>query len=54
MSDYVDWTEGDQDLIQVPQVGGVAKLQDDTVIAFVGTDPNAKHNIFTWDQDNQK
>ena len=54
MSDYDDWTKGDQDLIPVLQVGGVANLQDGTVMAFVGYDPDAKCNIFTWDQEHNK
>ena len=54
MSDYDDWTKGDQDLIMVPQVGGVVKLPDDTVMAFVGYDSDARYNIFTWNQKHSK
>ena len=40
-----------EDLVAVPKCGGLFKQDDDKVIAFVGTDPDACVNVWSYNQD---
>eukprot|EP00957_Ditylum_brightwellii_P132174 10078406-Ditylum_brightwellii.AAC.1 len=40
-----------EDLVAVPKCGGLFKQDDDKIIAFVGTDPDACVNVWFYNQD---
>ena len=49
-----DWINNPEEDITVPQVGGIAKTYDGRAIAFVGFDPDAHCNVYSWSQTKQK
>eukprot|EP00957_Ditylum_brightwellii_P158254 12046006-Ditylum_brightwellii.AAC.1 len=40
-----------EDLVTVPKCGGLFKQDDDKVMAFIGTDPDACVNVWSYNQD---
>ena len=42
------------DLVPIPRIGGIFKDDSGTLIPFVGTDPDAETNCWSWDQTAQK
>ena len=49
-----DFDKTDESFIPVPVCGGIHKLPDGTLTAFVGTDPDSKVNVWSYDQDQKK
>eukprot|EP00957_Ditylum_brightwellii_P085266 6485065-Ditylum_brightwellii.AAC.1 len=49
--DFEDWDEFNRDLpsLTAPKCRGLFLTDDDKVIPFVGTDPDAKVNVWTYD-----
>ena len=51
----VKWSykvEGYVDDIDSPLCGGLYKEEEDSLVPWSGTDPDAKTNCFTWSKDN--
>ena len=44
--------EGSGDNIYALLCGGLYKEEDDSIVPWSGTDPDAKMNCFTWSKDN--
>ena len=52
-----EWDPEDADLIAVPLCGGIFKDESastETIVPWVGTDPDSNIQNYTWDQDNEK
>ena len=43
--------EGSGDKIDAPLWGGLYKEEDEYLVPWSGTDPDAKMNCFTWSKD---
>ena len=52
-----EWDPEDADLVAVPLCGGIFKDESgstETIVPWVGTDPDSNIQNYTWDQDNEK
>ena len=49
-----DWIDTSGDDVTVLQVRGLAKTDDGTAIAFIGFDPDANSNVYSWNQVEKK
>ena len=47
-----DKVEGSGDNIYSPLCGGLYKEEEDSLVPWLGTDPDANMNCFTWSKDN--
>eukprot|EP00957_Ditylum_brightwellii_P042326 3204710-Ditylum_brightwellii.AAC.1 len=51
MISWEDYVGVKEDLVTVPKCGALSKQDDDKVMAFVGTDPDACVNTWSYNQD---
>ena len=49
---WSDKVEGSGDNIDSPLCGGLYKEEQDSLVPWSGTDPDAKMNYFTWSKEN--